>query len=113
MRGKFEKAIVAHSQWKYHLKKAVQTGQSRFTVEEATNPHVCEFGKWLDSAEGKILPEYSELLELHNNFHEEASIILELALTGKKNEAEEKMQFGSRFSQLTSKLVNRMAALKE
>jgi hypothetical protein len=104
-----DKAIWAHSRWKVHLKQAIQTGQSDFSIGNVRNPHICAFGKWLDSAAGKRLPDYSHIIELHENFHKEASHILELALTGQTNEAAEKMQLGSHFNQLTAKLINKLA----
>ena len=104
-----DKAIWAHSRWKVHLKKAIATGQSDFSIRDVQNPHTCVFGKWLDSAAGKSLPSYSQIFELHKKFHEEASHILELALMGQTNEATEQMKLGSHFNQLTAQLVNKLA----
>ena len=104
-----DKAIWAHSRWKVHLKQAIETGQSDFSVADVQNPHTCAFGKWLDSAVGKSLPDYSQIFELHKKFHEEASQILELALIGKTHEATEQMKLGSHFNQLTAQLVNKLA----
>ncbi len=110
---KIEEMILAHSNWKHHLKKAIDTSESEFTVEQAGNYHNCAFGKWLDSSEGKQLPDYSELYELHKEFHHEASKVLNLALEGQKTEAEAKMQFGSLYSKLSSKLVNKLTQIKQ
>lgn len=111
MKETIEKAIWAHSRWKSHLKQAIETGKSHATIEDVRNPHTCAFGEWLDSKEGKRLPDYSEVYELHTAFHEEASHILSLALAGKASEATVKMQVGSHFNQLTAKLVNRLAEI--
>jgi hypothetical protein len=108
-----DKAIWAHSRWKVHLKKAIETGQSEFTIEGVRNPHRCAFGQWLDSPDGRHLPDYSEIVELHSTFHQEASHILELALMGETSEATQKMQLGSRFNQLTAKLVNKLADIEK
>ncbi len=56
-----DEAILAHSNWKMHLKQAIDAGESQFTVEQAGNYHNCAFGKWLDSSEGKQLPDYPKL----------------------------------------------------
>jgi len=106
-----DKAIWAHSRWKIHLKDAIETGQSDFTVEQTRNHHTCAFGQWLDSKEGKRLPDYQEIAKLHQAFHEEASHILSLALAGQKNGAADKMHLGSQFSQLTAHLVNKLAEI--
>ncbi len=111
MKETIEKAIWAHSRWKIHLKQAIETGQSNFTVEEVQNPHHCAFGQWLDSAYGRTLPDYSEVFELHSAFHQEASQILSLALAGQTSEATAKMQLGSPFNQQTAKLVNKLAEI--
>lgn len=111
MKETIEKAIWAHSRWKTHLKQAIETGKSHVTIEDVRNPHTCAFGEWLDSKEGQKLPGYSDINELHTAFHEEASHILGLALTGQANEATAKMQVGSNFNQLTAKLVNKLAEI--
>lgn len=111
MTDTIDKAIWAHSRWKIHLKQAIETGKSDFTVENTSNPHACIFGQWLDSKEGKHLQDYDTIVELHNSFHTEASHILDLALKGHASEATAKMQMGSRFNQLTAKLVNRLAEI--
>ncbi|RKZ60051.1 MAG: hypothetical protein DRR16_25585 [Candidatus Parabeggiatoa sp. nov. 3] len=109
MNDKIDPAIWAHSRWKVHLKEAIETGQSDFNVETVRNPHACAFGQWLDSKEGKTLSHYSEIVELHQNFHKEAAQILSLALIGQKDEAASKIQLGSEFSHMTARLVNTLA----
>jgi hypothetical protein len=101
-----DKVIWAHSRWKVRLKQAIETGKSDFNVENTRNPCACEFGQWLDSEDGKKLPDYDTIVELHNEFHGEAATILGLALKGSAREATAKMQMGSKFNQLTAKLVN-------
>ena len=81
-------------------------------VEKTSNPHACAFGEWLDSEEGKTLPDYDTIVELHNEFHTEASHILDLALKGSASEATAKMQMGSKFNQSTARLVNALAELQ-
>jgi hypothetical protein len=104
--------ILAHSQWKFHLKKAIDTGQTQFTVEGVRDHHICDLGKWLDSAEGKSVPDYSNLCELHSKFHQEAANVLNLALAGHKGEAEAEIEFGGKFSSVSAMLVNKLAQLE-
>ncbi len=107
-----EEAIFAHSRWKVHLKQAIETGKSDFSVVDTSNPHACEFGQWLDSEDGKNLPGYETIVGLHKEFHSEASTILALALRGSASEATAKMQMGSKFSQSTARLVNALAEIQ-
>ena len=110
---KIGKAIVAHSRWKQHLRKAIDTGESEFSVDTAQSPHLCEFGIWLESEDGKSLPDYNEIYELHKRFHLEAARILNLALKGHSNDAETLLAFGSDFSKTSAKLVNKLSKLKK
>ena len=112
MLGPIEKAIWDHSRWKTQLKQAIETGESDLNVEDSSNPHACAFGQWLDSEDGKNLPDYDTIVELHNEFHTEASHILDLALKGSASEATGKMQIGSKFNQSTARLVNALADIQ-
>lgn len=106
-----QEAITAHSHWKYTLRQAIKTGKSYIPVEDVKNSHLCDLGKWLDSPTGKGIPNRAEILQMHQAFHDEAAHILALALDGKKEEAEAKLQLGSNFGQLTAQLVNKLAKL--
>jgi len=108
-----DKAIWAHSRWKLHLQNAITKGKSEFSVAETGNPILCKFGEWLYSAEGKKLPNFSEIAELHQEFHKEAAKILALALSGQIEDAKAKMESGSDFNQLTAKLVKMLAEVKK
>lgn len=108
----FDKIIQSHSRWKFHLKDAIEQGKSYFNIAEVRNPHACQFGEWLDSPEGKKIPHYQEIVELHRDFHQEAAHILQLALDEEKEAALEKMKLGSDFNQLTAKLINHLANIK-
>ena len=114
IKSEVEKAILAHSRWKTHLKEAITTGESHFSVANVWNSHLCEFGKWLDSAEANTIPNYQEVVKLHQEFHKAAAQILELALSGKREEALNQMQLGGRsdFNQLSARLVSKLAELK-
>jgi hypothetical protein len=112
IKSEIEKAVLAHSLWKTHLKEAITTGKSHFSVTTVGNSHLCEFGKWLDSAEANTIPNYQEVVKLHQEFHKAAAQVLELALSGKSEAALSQMQLGSHFSQLTAQLVSKLAELK-
>ena len=111
MNPKMGEAIVMHNRWKFDLKQAIATGQSHIIVEDAKNHLLCSFGKWLYSAEGIILPNYLERVEVHGEFHKEAANILSLALTGESSEAIARMQLGSYFSRISSNLIDKLAEI--
>ncbi|MCK5662820.1 MAG: CZB domain-containing protein [Thiotrichaceae bacterium] len=107
-----DEAILAHSNWKNHLKEAIDKGESQFTAKEAGDYSHCKFGQWLESPEGKNLPNHSDLASLHQHFHQKASKILVVALKGQKDEALPMMQSGSEFSLLSSKLITEIIRLE-
>lgn len=108
----FDEVIQRHSHWKFLLKQSVEQGHSDFTVFDARNCHLCDFGKWLDSFEGKRLPDYLEVMELHQHFHEEAANVLNLALQGRRTAALEGLKLGSPFNQATAKLINKLGEIR-
>ncbi len=108
-----DEVIQAHSHWKTHLKKAIEAGKCNHSVLDVADEHQCTFGQWLDSPTGKSLPHYNDIAEMHRTFHKEAAHILRLALQGNKEEALENMKLGSHFNQLTAKLVNKLAEIKD
>jgi hypothetical protein len=75
--------------------------------------HRCVFGQWLDSPNGKSLPHYSQVVELHQHFHEAAANVLKLALQGQSHQASEALKAGSPFSQAAANLVNELGRIKE
>jgi hypothetical protein len=105
--------IQSHTRWKLRLKEAIEHGKSDFAVAEARNPHLCQFGQWLDSVEAKKMPNYSEIVELHRDFHDEAANILYMALHNQKEIAIEEMKLGgSQFNHTAAGLVNKIAEIK-
>jgi hypothetical protein len=113
MKTAIDEAIYAHSRWKTRLKNIIHSGESDVPLLIIGNPHECQFGKWLDSdKDAKKSSYYSQVNKLHTEFHEEASEVAKLALSGLAREANEKMEMGSKFSELSAKLVNILAEWK-
>jgi len=110
--AKIDDIIYAHSLWKLRLKQAISAGNSEFDVDTVRDFHICVFGQFLDSAEAKQLPNYQVINTLHQAFHAEAADILQLALNGLTQQAQQRMQSGSEFMQLTTQLVNHLADMK-
>lgn len=116
MHKDIDQAILAHSNWKQTLRIAIDTGKCESTPAKVKMDNNCSFGKWLyeridPSVKGT--KHYNEVVDLHAQFHKEAGSILELALDGKKDEANERMKLGSLFSSLSSKLTLKMRAWQE
>jgi len=106
-----DKAISAHGQWKAKLRAAIDTGECESTPDKVKADNNCSFGKWLhhridESYKSSVF--YGEVLELHANFHKEAGAILELALNGNKEEANELMKIGGKFASYSGQLTRKM-----
>jgi hypothetical protein len=102
-----DKGIAAHSQWKTRLNNAIKNGTSEYVPAIVSTDNACDFGKWL-YGEGKVLkssPHYEEVKKLHADFHKEASIVLQLALSGQIEKAKEAMALKSTFYTVSSNMV--------
>lgn len=109
-KGEITTAIAAHGKWKQRLIDAIETGKSEFTAQRLKVDNLCDFGKWLYSLslEEKKSPHWNEIQKLHAKFHIEAAKILELALTGKVNEAKEAMSLSKDYVKLSGELTRAM-----
>jgi methyl-accepting chemotaxis protein len=110
-----DKAIAAHARWKSHLRQAIESGKSEYTVDRVRPDNVCEFGHWLAERPGsqRVTEQYKTVRDLHARFHIEASHVLELALAGRRDEAKAAMAFGSAFATTSSRLTTAMTAWKK
>jgi len=112
-----DKAIGAHGMWKTRLKQAIDTGKLDVSPSEIRMKDHCPFGKWLHgpafSAQDKTSPHYKTVIELHTQFHQAAAKIAELAIAGKKSEAEKLLASGSEFVSISSKLTMTLSTWKK
>jgi hypothetical protein len=106
--------IGAHGNWKQRLWRAIETGNSDFTVEEYGADNHCDFGKWLYSlsSDEKNSSRWLNIQQLHANFHIEAARLLELAAQGYQQEAQDAMLIGSDFARLSGQLTMAMVKWK-
>jgi len=108
------KAIAAHGLWKTRLKEAIASGSSLFRVDTTRVDNACEFGKWLyalptpQRADGH----WEKVKQLHAAFHIEAASILDLALKGKKGEAEAALETGKPYAVTSAALVTELQSWK-
>ena len=100
-------AVGAHGVWKMRLKSAIESGKSQFQVATVQKDNQCDFGKWLHSlqATAQTSEHYKKVRQLHSEFHREAAHVLDLALNGKKADAEKSVTAGGAFFRLSSELT--------
>ena len=112
--GNIVRAIASHAKWKYRLGQAIKTGTSEWTVSTVRLDDQCEFGTWLRSIPStEQHPEHRETVQtLHGEFHRAAADVLELALSGRRNEAEAAIAPNSRFAEASKRLTLAMMAWK-
>jgi hypothetical protein len=75
----------------------------------------CEFGKWLTALplSERLSESCKQIRTLHAEFHVLASNVLELAISGRSQEAAAAMALGSRFAVVSSSLTMAVTAWKE
>jgi hypothetical protein len=110
-----DRAIAAHAKWKSHLRQAIDTGMSEWTVERVRPDVLCEFGSWLHNLpiSERMTEHFRVVRDLHAKFHQEAADVLDLALSGSRDKATAAMAIGSPFATVSSKLTAAMTAWKK
>ncbi len=107
--NEIELAISAHASWKQRLGMAIITGQcDDITPEQTADDTHCAFGHWLyKDIEPKYKhgPLYEEIGKVHKQFHQEAGAILSLALSGKTEEAKQRMFNDGEYIRLSDELI--------
>jgi hypothetical protein len=110
--AEIKEAIGAHGLWKGRLKKAIEGGTAELQPSVVQQDNQCAFGKWLYGSSltslEKNSPHYAECRELHRSFHVAAAKVLNLALTGRTQEANQAMGPGSEFGRLSLALTRAM-----
>ncbi len=101
------RAIIAHLAWRGYLREAIETRKCPLNPDTAGSDQKCEFGKWFHGlpATHKVSAHWKEINALHAEFHALGIKILQLALTGHKQEATAEMALGSRFAAVMSQLL--------
>ncbi|MDH5445802.1 MAG: CZB domain-containing protein [Gammaproteobacteria bacterium] len=104
------KGIAAHGLWKQRLIDAINTGTSEWTPDIVCQDNQCEFGKWLYSCshDEKSSPHYETIRNLHADFHKSAAQVLDLALKGNTNEAQDNISSASKYSETSRNLTREM-----
>ncbi len=113
-----KKAIGDHGTWKKRLKDAIGTGKIDVQISAIRDDSQCSFGKWLYGStireKEKNLSHYQKVRELHVAFHEIASVVAQLAISGHKDRATKMLEVNGEFTAASAALTTSMIAwLKE
>lgn len=112
-----DKAIGAHGMWKTRLKMAIDTGLIDIPVDTIRVDNQCALGKWLYgttlNAQDKSSANYQNVKILHVQFHKSAARVAELALSGKKTDAEKMMALNGEFSVISGNLISALMEWKK
>lgn len=105
-----KRAIGAHGMWKQRLRTAIETAGSDVTVAQARTDSTCAFGTWLHALPvAERTTEHAVAVKtMHAQFHAEAARVLQLALSGRKPEAEKALAPGSAFATKSAELTTAM-----
>ena len=107
-------AIQAHARWTFHLQDAIQSGRSEFTPETVAADDQCDFGKWLYSRMGSANGDtalFTQIKELHAQFHQQTGKVLSLALSGGADKAALLIANGSEYKRLSEELISALTKL--
>jgi len=107
-------AIRAHSEWKMKLRSAISERATLDPVSLAQSDH-CALGKWLHGesrAKYGHLGSHKNCVQLHTEFHKQASKIAATINSGRYSEAEQMLGSGTPYTDTSHKIVMAIGTLK-
>jgi hypothetical protein len=109
-----DQAVAAHTLWKQRLHAAVTQGASVFRLAQVQVDNGCDFGIWFYGLpeEVQATAPGQTIRQLHINFHIEAARILSLALNQRVTEAEQALEPGHLYAQLSQQLTSALVEWK-
>jgi len=110
----FDRVLEAHQQWRIKLRNAALKG-TQMDVATVRRDDCCELGTWLHGAGGQRwgrVPGFSELLNQHRAFHQEAGKIAELINQKQTQAAQQLLEGNTPFIQLGQKLTSLLRQLR-
>ena len=118
LKNEIKKAVGDHGTWKKTLKNAVDTGEIKIQISTIQADNQCSFGRWLYGStiteNEKNSRHYQQVLEFHSAFHEKASEVAQLAISGHKARAMKMLEVNGEFTTASANLTTSMMAwLKE
>ncbi len=110
----FITAMEAHAKWKMRLKEYIEgRSDTELTVESISRDDQCVLGKWLyNEGKGQFghLPEFQNLVNLHQEFHTCAGRVLATAQEGDPEKALQLLETGE-YLQASLSISSRLAQL--
>jgi hypothetical protein len=110
-------ALAMHSAWTGRLKTAIASGRLDTPIGTIRADDQCQFGKWLHgeslSDEEKCGEHYVAVKHLHAQFHQAASKVAQLAISGQRGDAERAMGQAGEYTRVSADLtaaINRWMA---
>ncbi len=103
----FDKAIASHSKWKSKLAKYIHKPDGSIKISDIEPDHKCELGKWihLESVKKTCPPEFQELKEVHQLFHNCAAMIIKQSDRGENLSADLQLGSSSNYAELSAKII--------
>ena len=104
--------ITAHLKWKTRLRNAIRTGES-FDVDAVRRDDCCQLGRWLHQTGRQRYgqqPTFTQLLQHHAQFHQEAAKVAQAANAGNQSAVERMIDAQTPFSQATQATVMALRA---
>ena len=102
-------AITAHSAWTARLRAAIGSRKLDIPISTVKADNQCQFGKWLYgeqlSDREKQTENYRTVKQMHAQFHEAASRVAQLAISGRAEAAENAMSPASDYARVSSALT--------
>lgn len=109
-------AVGTHGLWKTRLREAVSTGKLDVSVSEVSAEGKCAFGKWLldpATSQDLVSSHGQTVRRLHAEFHKIAGNIAQLAISGKKREADNLLVENGEFANASARLTRAMMAWRD
>lgn len=107
-------AVGAHGMWKLKLRTAISAGKSDVEPATVRCDDRCGFGRWLYGStidnQTRAGKPYQVVRRLHAEFHQTAATVLEDALAGRKQQANERLD--GEFRERSEKLVRALTKWK-
>jgi hypothetical protein len=114
-RDAIDAALAVHAKWRARLESAIATGKSDFIPAVVAKDDACDFGRWLHTLAGEDVKtaHYAKVKSFHADFHAMAGKILNMAVSGRKADAQKALEPGGEYARIAGKLVMAMTVWKD
>ena len=106
--------IGRHGLWRGKLLRAINEGILEESLDEIKQTkHIGEWAHNIVPEEFRKSEHYSELIDIHNRFHETVAKVAELAISGKKEKALKMMESHGEFGIVSRELTNFLVKIRK